>query len=319
MTTRTNDPAMTVIRFADTSNRYEDVAAASVANVAWSIMHLLGDSERLGASVVPMLTWARSPQAKEAVLARILLVCECDKDAIKDAVKKAPSNAKGVEIDSKLRKRAYKIIKALDLLGAIAILEDRTGNLAQWDDKGNFKFPCTWFLPDGYTIVNGKNGPRMHEIEQTASKAVLRATRDEEDGTEREGEIHDVKFSPTIQGIIDAANGGKKEKRGARPGGNEKSNGDASSNDASSNESIGATGEQQQARKRATPSEARDICALEAGRDDYKHRPTGEVATEWQSMFDHMALNPFYRAMMIKAIAKANYDKDEAAASQTAA
>lgn len=311
MTTRTNDPAMTVIRLADVSNKHEDTAAASVANVAWSIKHLLGDAERLGASVVPMLTWAKSPQAKEAVLARILLVCECDRDAIKAAVKAAPSNAKGVELDAKLRGRAYKIAKALDLLGAISILEDRTSNHAQWDDKGNLKFPCTWFLPEGYTIVNGKNGPRMHEIERTASKAVLRATRDEEDGTDREGEIHDLKFSPTVQGIVDAANGGKKEKRNARPGGNEKSN-DGESSD-------GSADEQPQERKRATPSEARDICALEAGRDDYKHRPTGDVAVEWQSMFDHMAINPYYRAMMIKAIAKANKAEGDAAASQAAA
>lgn len=300
MSTKTNDPVVSVTRLADAVTTSEDNTAVTIGRVAYAIRQLLGDTERLGAPVVPMLQWAKSPEATNAVSERIAMLSECDTDAIKQAVKAAKSAADAVKLRSKLESRNRAIKRGMMLLGACAILTDRVGVEAEWTENG-LRYPAAWFVPEGYTILQtGKNGHRMHGLERTAAKAVLRATRDDQDGGENDGEIHDLKFSPTVQGIIDVAYG--KTKRQARPEGNKP--------EAEASEDGEA--------KPVTPASARDILAKEASRDDYKMAPTGEIKEDWQIFFDDVATNPHFRAMMVRAIARANKAEAEQAASKAA-
>lgn len=322
MSKTVNDPITAFVNAANASVIAGDKAEHAIGSIAKTYHDLLpvdgGYCERLSDRVISWETLASSEEARKHVLKRILDLSDISNDALADLKKRAKDG-----YDPKLQTKWAEMVKArtnatiaMEFFAAIITLELRTKKSCIWGTNA-IMFPAEWFVPDGFKLITDFRSSQFKLRSVRSAEFVTCTTVDPAHIPDGHSGLWKFPVSATINGVIEASTGKKREKRGARPGGNEKSDGSASSsNDASSD---GATGEQQKERKRATPSEARDICVLEAGRDDYKHRPTGEVATEWQSMFDHMALNPFYRAMMIKAIAKANKTEGEAAASQNAA
>lgn len=306
MTKNTNDPVVFVRDMADKAVKADQTAAEAIGPVMQAVLRLLGDPERLSVEVVPMLEWATEldgPKMK-AVTARILLLSDCDKEAIKEAVKSAPNTAKGAETRAMLESRARKITKAIQLIGANAILADKhesseNGRTSFFTDKGHFRIPLQWFVPDNY-VYAGLPTASVTFMYGNATPMKLTAYKASDMGTDNEGTLYELPYKPNMDGFIALAY--NKVKRQARPEGNKTESEASEDGDA----------------KPVTPATARDCLAKEASRDDYKAAPTGVIKEDWQDFFDNVATNPHYRAMMVRAIARANKAEGEAAASKAA-
>jgi hypothetical protein len=301
MVKNANDPIRLATDAARAALTADGAAENKTAAIAYAVSVLLGDADAFGSGVVPMLQWAQSPEAMKSIRLRVLSVCDCDSAAITLA-RKGTGKAADKLVNEKNGMRA-KFTKAIELLGAMAIMNDRTGYAATWvGDK--WQMPIQWFMPEGFKAMPSAPGafPPVTFDGPLSSPKVAAFDAD--------GDATSVPIKPHMSWLIGTA---YDKKRGARPGGNDKAETDAG-NDGTTNGTDGAKASH---KANATPTEARDVVAKEAGRDDYKWRPTGEVATDWQTTLDTMAMNPYFRAMMVRAISRAN--KEEAASASATA
>ena len=301
MVKNVNDPIRLATDAARAALASDGVAENKTAAIAYAVSVLLGDADAFGSGVVPMLQWAQSPEAMKSIRLRVLSVCDCDSAAITLA-RKGTGKAADKLVNEKNGMRA-KFTKAIELLGAMAIMNDRTGYAATWSgDKWNM--PVQWFMPDGFKAMPNASGayPTVAFDGPLSSPKVAAFDAD--------GDATTVPIKPHMAWLIATA---YDKRRGARPGGNAKAETGADDTDGTSS----TDGAKASHKANATPTEARDVVAKEAGRDDYKWRPTGEVATDWQTTLDTMAMNPYFRAMMVRAISRAN--KEEAASASASA
>lgn len=315
-----NDLVSGVRSTADTVEKFKRQSAEAMGAVMQAIIRLLDDADRMGGPVVPILEWAEEldgPKMK-AVTERVLLLSDCNSGTIKETVKAATNRADAEKLRLKLEGRARTITKAMQLVAANALLSAKTEDaiaklihegkteeagklrLSTFNADGTFRIPLQWYTPDDY-IYAGMPSATATFMYGNSDGGVFLAYKKSDKGTDDEGKLHEVKYRPNMGSFIDLAYNRVKAKRGARAGGNATSEG---------TDGAEATG---QAHKPATVTEAQDVLAKEAGRDDFKHRPTGEREEDWQTFFETCATNPFYRAMMIKAISRANKAEAESA------
>lgn len=296
-----NDRVVSLLRAVTTAMTASNNAENKAAAIAYEVMQLLGDAERIGMAVVPMLQWAKSTEAQKNVLARILMVCECDGDAITQARKDAPNRNAAEKVKNEKTAARALITKALSLVGAFALMSDKTGVEAEWTGE-KWTMPIQWFLPEGYSAVPRKGGtyPTV-SFEGPLSKPAFAAYRDA-DSDDDEGTVHTVSIKPHMSWLIATAYGKSEAKRGARPEGN------------------GAEGASPVASQgNVSPVDAIATLSREAGRDDYQWQPRTEVADDYETMFYNMASNPYIRALMVDAIARVNEEEKEAARKANAA
>lgn len=289
-TTKTNDPVQIIHSYVKDAMHASDAAANKAAAVAYAIDLLLGDSERFGLPVVPKIKWAQSPEAKKNVLAQLLKVCDRDTAAINDAIDKlAPDKAK--ELATSMRAQAAVIRNGLDLLGAVAILMDRTSLVAKYTTKG-WLIPVQWFVDAKYSVLPGRDGAvRMAPFGGPMTAPFTQCYNNEAESDD----IEIVKYKPHMSVLL--ANAGMKEKKGT----------DTRKTEAPATAPVeGATPQGVETFKANDFTAARNVLAKEAARDDYHAAPTGAAKTDWQTFFDNCALNASFRAMMAKAIAAAN-------------
>lgn len=289
-TTTANDPVRIIHSYVKDAMHASDAAANKAAAVAYAIDLLLGDSDRFGLPVVHKIKWAQSPEAKKNVLAQVLKVCDLDTAAINNAIDKlSPDKAK--DVATKMRSQAAVIRTGLGLLGAMAILLDRTGLAAEYTGKG-WQVPVQWFVDAKYSVLPGREG----NTRMTTFGGPLTApfTQCYNSASESD-DIEIVKYKPHMSVLL--ANAGMKEKKGT----------DARPTDAPATAPVeGATPQGVETFKANDFTAARNVLAKEAARDDYHAAPTGAAKTDWQTFFDNCALNASFRAMMAKAIAAAN-------------
>lgn len=311
----TNDPVSSLFAAGKEALAAADAAEGKAAKLAYAVSVILGDEDAFGAPVVPTLQWAKSDSAMKSIKDRILLVAECDADSITEAVKAARTGLAGAKARDERRALAALFAKAVQLLGAFAIMEDKHSTAAEWRDE-QWRMPVAWFVPNDMEPI-GRAGatPRCTFVR---TKGTLFVAARKLDGDDDSADVETVKITPTMSEIIARANAliGRTNARGARPEGNAQqgaagSNGAAGGGDANAGSNAqGGAASGAQARF-ADPSEARRVLEKEAARDDYKWKPVGKIAEDWQEMLDQLATNNHFRAMMVRATVRAQKERDE--------
>lgn len=313
MAKNVNDPVDGLLNAGREALKAANAAESQAAILAHHVAVLLGDADRFG-EVVPMLQWANSPEATKAVADQVIAKAECAAEDITLAVSKERNQQKKEAIRLERRALAELFKTAVRLLGAMAILADRYAVDAEYKPGIGWHVPVQWFLPEGMEAAGRTDHPRVTFVRTKGSVAVM-ARKAEHDGEDDSADSVEVLLiKPSMSGVIEAAYG----KRKTAPNAGQGSTSGTSSGSAGEGTS-GAAGQDgtSSAKPGAAPdfTEARRVLAKEASTDDYKHRPTGKVAEDWQLFFDDMATNNYFRAMMQRAVQRAQKaDGDIAAA-----
>jgi len=315
MTNKTNDPVNVLLNAGRDALNAADAAEGKAARIAHHVAMLLGNEERFGAPVVAMLQWAKSEEATKSIRERILMLAECDADGIRSAVEVCKTALQAAKVRDERRALAAMFTKAVSLLGAFAVLQDKHGFAATWRDDA-WRLPVVWFLPENMEAVPNRQGTMPHVTFVRTKGALHVAARKADDDDDAEMEM--VRISPTMQACIEAANKvlGRTSQRAARQPG---SSTDANGGNAGQQQGSTEAGQQRQ-QGNASPgnrpplfSDAADVVSVAAGKDDYKHKPTGKDAEAWQTLLDSIATNMHLRAMMVRAISRANKADGDAA------
>lgn len=186
--------------------------------------------------------------------------------------------------------RALRFLASVYRLNAMADNPENEAEIAAFVG-GKWRIPLSWFCEDGDVPIVPKKGD-LRDGRATFTDRNGRVFVTVETSS---GEHARRAYSITPEKVMALA--GIATKRSPRAG----------------NTSETATSEEATTSQSMPIDTARNAVALAAGIDDYKYKPSKIEAESWETMFDTMATNPYFRAMMVRAVSRANKADGDAA------
>ena len=284
-----NDPSgILLASFRDLENAKVNVQER-FGSLAEAISRCLGNLQ----NVAPVSEWSESDERiKEVSKAIVAFAGYSDQE---EPVKKTePNKHEKWKHERKLynleASRALRFLAAIYRLNAQADNPEMESEVAAFV-SGKWRIPLSWFAEDGDTPILPKKG----ELKDGRATFTDRNGRVFVTVETSSGEHARRAYSITPEKVMSLA--GVATKRAARAG-----------------ETTPQSDDAENGPVQTVPlAKARDTVALAAGIDDYKYKPNKEDSEAWETCFDTLAINPYFRAMMIKAISRANKAEGDAA------
>lgn len=263
---------------------------------------------RLAGEIAPWFEWTQETARIDAVANAVIAICGYDKESMPEKKKNNVFTKAYLDWVEMRQKTTENLKRAVRAVGAIYVLNDRamvaheekkragepvpaSPLLAEFVD-GQWRIPLQWFAGECDVMISAKS-----QYPDGRGGFTFRNNRHAISANNTDGKAVVLKIKITPEDLMKEAGIGTK--RTARPSANSGAQDTTSPSDA----------------PRATvPLEAaRNAVAMSAGIDDFKYRPTKAEAESWETMFDTLATNVYFRAMMVAAISRANKAEGEAA------
>jgi len=261
---------------------------------------------RLAGEIAPWSEWTETTGQIDAVANAVIAICGFDKESMPEKKKNGVITKAYLDWVDMRQKTTENLKRAVRAVGAIYVLNDRAvaaheekrraGEvvtelplLAQFVD-GQWRIPLQWFAGECDVMISAKS-----QYPDGRGGFTFRNNRHaiSANSADRKAVVLKIKITP--EDLMKLAGIGTK--RSARAG-----------------ETVAPNGETGNDAVQTVPlAKARDTVALAAGIDDFKYRPNKEEAEEWETCFDTLATNPYFRALMVAAISRANRAEGDAA------